>query len=242
MVILFQENSPIHADEVRSLDNDLVGTINPRSPSVNVSDFSLHTDRTNHASHIIDAGGESVGVAVLPVQIFTADRNGKNPILAMGRDGVEQSLLLSLEVVDIFGPDTDEDLGAGVEGGGNGIGEGVAVRTGVEADGCDVLRETLQLVECCGPLGGGLAGSIGVVGSNIESLPVSRGQRQRCRQSSDRSRETHLQRCVLKRSKDNVDTKWKKRSKEARDKKCQVVEVTRKANIRFQLLLPKESS
>jgi hypothetical protein len=162
-IILVKENSPIHANEVRSLDNNLVGAINPSSPSVNVSDLSLHTNRANHTPHIVNAVGESVGVAVLPVQVLAADGNGNDPILAMGGDGIKQSLLLGLEVVDVFGPDADEDLGAGVEGGGHGVGESVAVRAGVEADGCDVLGETLQFVEGGGPLGGGLAGSIGVV-------------------------------------------------------------------------------
>jgi len=137
-----------------------------------MSDLSLHANGADHTPYIIDAGGESVRVAILPVQILAANRNGKNPILAMSRDGIQQSLLLSLEVVHILGPDTHEDLGAGVESGGHGIGESVAIGAGVEADRCDVLGEALQLVECRGPLGGGLAGSIGVVGSNIESLPV----------------------------------------------------------------------
>jgi hypothetical protein len=156
-IILVQENSPVHANEVRSLDDNLVGTIDPSSPGINVSDLSLHTDRADHASHVVDAVGKRLGVAVLPVQVLTANRDGKNPIFAMSGDGVEQSLLLSFEVVDVFGPDTDEDLGAGVEGGGDGVGEGVAIGAGVEAYGCDVLGETLQLVECGGPLGGSLA-------------------------------------------------------------------------------------
>jgi hypothetical protein len=162
-IILFQYNLPVHADEVRSLDDNLVGAINPSSPGVNVSNLSLHANRADHAPHIVDAVGKSVGVAVLPVQILAADRDGNDPILSVSGDGIEQSLLLSLEVVDVFGPDADQDLGAGAEGGGHGVGEGVAIRAGVEADGCDVLGETLQLVESGGPLGGGLAGSIGVV-------------------------------------------------------------------------------
>jgi hypothetical protein len=163
VIILFQQNSPIHANEVGSLDDNLVGAINPSSPGINVSNLSLNTNRANHTPHIVNAVGKSVGVAVLPVQVLAANSDGNDPILTVGGDGIQQSLLLSLKVVDVFGPDTDQDLGAGVEGGGNGVGESVAVRASVEADGCDVLGETLQLVEGGGPLGGSLAGSIGVV-------------------------------------------------------------------------------
>lgn len=148
---------PVHADEVRSLDNNLVGAINPSVPGVNVTDLGLHANGADHASHIVNAVGESVRVAVLPVEILAADRDGKNPVLAVSRDGVEQSLLLSLEVVGVLGPDTDENLDAGVLGSRNGVGEGVAVGAGVEAHRGHVLREALKLVEGGGPLGSGLA-------------------------------------------------------------------------------------
>ena len=71
------------------------------------------------------------------------------------------------------------------------VGESVAVGAGVKADRSDVLRETLQFVEGFGPLGSSLAGAIGVVGTNIKSLPVGTCERQqRCRNSSQSS-ETH---------------------------------------------------
>jgi hypothetical protein len=202
-IVLFQENSPIHANEIRSLDDNVVRAINPRSPGVNVSNLSLYANRANHSPHIVDAGGKSVGVAVLPVQVLAADGDGNDPIFAVGGDGVEQGLLLGFEVVDIFGPDTDEDLGAGVEGGGHGVGESVAIRARIEADGCNVLGKALQLVECRGPLGGGLAGSIRVVGGDVETLPVSLSERQRCRKGGDCGGETHRQRCVLKEGSEN---------------------------------------
>lgn len=170
--VLFQDNSPVHADEVTSLDDDVVRAINPRSPGVDVTDLGLHTDRAHHTSHIVDAVGKGVGVAVLPVQVLAADGDGNDPVLAVSRDGIEQGLLLGVEVVGIFSPDTDEDLGAGVEGGGDGIGEGVAIRSRVEANGCHVLGESLQFVECGGPLGGGLAGAISIVGTDVDTLPV----------------------------------------------------------------------
>jgi len=202
--VLLQENSPVHANEVGSLDDNLVGSINPRSPGINVTDLGLHTDRADHASHVVNAVGKSVGVAVLPVQVLAADRDGNDPVLAVGRDSVEQSLLLGFKVVDIFSPDTDEDLCARVEGGRHGVGEGVAIRTGVEAYGCDVLRETLQFVECSSPLGSGLAGTISIVGTDIEASPISCCEREGCRESGDCCGETHCRRGVSGGSKNVV--------------------------------------
>jgi len=215
--VLLQENSPIHANEVRSLDDNIVRTINPCSPGVDVSDLGLHTNRADHASHIVDAAGKSAGVAVLPVQVLTADRDGNDPVLAMSGDGVEQGLLLGFEVVHVFGPYADEDLCAGVEGGGHGIGEGVAVRTGVEAYGCDMLGETLQFVECGGPLGGGLAGAISVVGTDVDALPVGLCQRKRCRKGGDCGGETHYSRCVLGGSRNGLIRDWRKQVEESKD-------------------------
>lgn len=127
-------HSPIHANKVRSSNNNIVRTINPRIPGVDVANLSLNTNRAYHAPHIVDAVSKSVRVAVLPVEIFAADGDGENPIFAMSRDGIEQSLLLGFEVVDVFGPDTYEDLHTGVLGRRNGVGESVAVGAGVETD------------------------------------------------------------------------------------------------------------
>ena len=137
-----------------------------------MSNLSLHANGADHAPHIINAVGKSVGVAVLPVKVLASDRNRKNPIFAMSGDGVEQCLLLSLEVGRVLGPDTNEDLDAGVLGGGNSVGKGVAVGAGVKTDRGDVLWEALQLVEGGGPLSSSLAGAISVVGTDVEALPV----------------------------------------------------------------------
>jgi hypothetical protein len=48
----------------------------------------------------------------------------------------------------------------------------------------------LQLVEGGGPLGSGLAGAISIVGTDVNTLPVSSGERQSCREGSKYS-ETH---------------------------------------------------
>lgn len=188
-----RRNSPIHANEVRGLDHSSVGTVNPSIPGIHVADLSLHADGANHAPNIVDLVREGVGVSVLPVEVFAADGDREDPVLAVGGDGVEQGLLLRVEVVVVLGPDADEDLHAGVLRGGHGVGESVAVRAGVQANGSDVLGEALQLVEGLGPLGGGLAGSVGVVGADVEALPVCRGEGKRSCEGSDCGCETHCE-------------------------------------------------
>ena len=169
---LCSKSLPVHADEVRSLDDNLVGAIDPTSPGVDVSDLSCHANGADHAPHVVNTVGKNIGVDILPVKILASDRNRNDPVLAVGRNGVEQRLLLGIEVGGVLGPYTDEDLNACVLSGRDGVGKSVAVGTGVEADGRDVLREALQFVEGGGPLSSRLAGAIRVVGTDVEALPV----------------------------------------------------------------------
>lgn len=148
---------PVHSDKVRSLYDNLVRAVNPRSPSIDMPNFCIHADRADHAANIVDAVGKGVRIAVLPVKILASNCDSDDPILSVCGDGIEQRLLLSLEVVGILSPHANEDSSASVDRGRNSVGEGVTVGGGVKADGGDVLREALQFVEGFGPLSSGLA-------------------------------------------------------------------------------------
>jgi hypothetical protein len=102
-----------------------------------VSDLSINTDRADHAPHIVDAVGKSVRVAVLPVKILTANGDSQDPVFAVSRDCIKQSLLFRFEVVGVFSPNSDEDLDASVLGSRDSVCESVAVGAGVEANGGD---------------------------------------------------------------------------------------------------------
>jgi hypothetical protein len=62
-------------------------------------------------------------------------------------DGLQQSLLLSLEVGIILSPDSNEQLGAGLYSSGYSICQSIAVRAGVESDTFGVARKAPKLIE-----------------------------------------------------------------------------------------------
>lgn len=103
---------PVKTDEIRRGDDLAVGAVDPRSPGIHVSDLCLHALGADHASHVVNLLGQGAGAGVAAVEVLRANGDGDDPVAAVGGDGVEQSLLLGVVVVGVFGPDTDEDLGA----------------------------------------------------------------------------------------------------------------------------------
>jgi len=104
-----------------------------------------------------------------------------------------QSSLLRRVVCRVFCPYTHQDLGASSDGGRDGVLEGVAVRAGIEADGGDVLRQALKLVEGRLPLCLGFARAVCVVRSYVETLPVGGGEGKGGRDGREGGGETHAE-------------------------------------------------
>lgn len=76
-------DSPIHANEIRSLDHSSICAINPRIPSIHMADLSLHANGSDHASNIVDLVRKRVRIGVLAVKVLAAYGNSEDPIFAM---------------------------------------------------------------------------------------------------------------------------------------------------------------
>lgn len=199
----------VGADEVGGLDNSSVGAVHPRGPGVNMSDLLGNTHCAHHTPDVVDLLCKRRGVGVATVQVLAADGNGNHPVRAVCVDGGLEGLLLGIVVGGVLGPDADEELSAGGDGGWDGIGEGVAVRGGVDTDGGEVAGKILEELEGTLPLslGGqldtemvwkreksthlGLARSVWVLGRDVETLPVGSGVWESCYESSCDGEELH---------------------------------------------------
>lgn len=73
----------IHANEITSLDNIVIGRVGPRIVRVYMTNFSLNSQRSHHTSHIINLLGECACCSISAIEILAANGNGQNPISAM---------------------------------------------------------------------------------------------------------------------------------------------------------------
>ena len=165
----------VHAEEVDGLDDGGVGRVDPCGPGVDVRDLFVRCSETpQHAADVTDLRGEGVGVGVFSVEIFGADGDSDEPVLAIGLDGGQEGLLLSLVVCVVFSPDADEKLGVCGEGRGDSIGKRAAVRSRVEAGSCEASWESVHGNEIGLPVSLSFAATVCIVGLDIEALPVGR--------------------------------------------------------------------
>lgn len=73
----------VHADEITSLDDLVIGRVGPRIIRVYMTDFSLDSQRSHHTSHIINLLRKCTRSGIASIEILAADGNGQNPISAM---------------------------------------------------------------------------------------------------------------------------------------------------------------
>lgn len=123
-------------------------------------------------SHLLSEG---VGVSILSVEILTADADGDQPRGAVLLESGQKRRLLSAVMGIVLGPDTSQDLHAGVESRGNGLRQGVAVAGGVDSDGIKavVAWEALDHVHVLLPISLDFARAIGSLSTNVEALVES---------------------------------------------------------------------
>lgn len=76
----------VHADEITSLDDLVIGRIGPRIVSVYMPDFSLNSQRSHHTSHIINLLSKCACSSISAIEILAANGNGQNPIYAISVD------------------------------------------------------------------------------------------------------------------------------------------------------------
>ena len=164
---------PIRADKVTGANDRLVGRIHPRRPRIHMPNLqSRRADRCKLAADIVDLAGKGSGTGFLAVQVLAADRHRDDPVVAVLPDGSQQGLLLGLVVSPVLGPYTDEELGAGRQGSGDGGAERVAVGAGVEPGGGEVPGQRGHDLEVFGVVGGGFAGARREVGGDVDAFPV----------------------------------------------------------------------
>ena len=93
-----------------------------------MSDFhAAGADGRQHAADVVDLVRQRRGVGVPAVEVFAADADTDDPVVAVLPDGGEEGCLFGFEMGPVFGPDADEELGVCREGGGDGACEGVTV-------------------------------------------------------------------------------------------------------------------
>lgn len=92
--------------------------------------------------------------------------------MAILLDGSGEGILFRRVMGLVLCPDADEDLSADLDGGRDRVGQRVAVGGSVEADGGEISGKALEGLERRLPVGGGLARAVGVVGADVEALPV----------------------------------------------------------------------
>lgn len=73
----------IHANEITSLDDLVIGRVGPRIIRVYMTDFGLDSQRSHHTSHIINLLSKCTRYSISAIEILAADGNGQNPISAM---------------------------------------------------------------------------------------------------------------------------------------------------------------
>lgn len=133
------------SDEITGSDDVCVLGIHPGGPGVHVADLDIaRSESAEHSSDIVDLAGQGGCVRFGAVQVFAADADGNDPVRPMLLDCLHQSGLLGFEVGLVFRPDTNEQGGAGSDGGGDGVGEGVTIGRGEETSGREVAGKGLK--------------------------------------------------------------------------------------------------
>ena len=163
----------IHADKVTRLDHGRVRRVHPRRPRIHMADLDASgTHARQHVPHLINLSSQRTGAGIVTVQILATDGDADDPPGAVCLYGGLQRGLLGIIVVCILRPDADEQLGARIQSGRDGIGERAAVRRREEAGAGEVTRQRLHGAEGVFPVLLGFAGAVGVVGADVEALPV----------------------------------------------------------------------
>ena len=154
--------------------------------------LSLYTHGADHASYIVDLSGKSVGICIAAVEVFAADSDGNDPVTTVGIDGVDQGLLLCVVVVRVFGPESDEDSNTRCKGCWDGVGESVAVTSCIETDGSEVARKSGELLKLTLPLCLSLAGTVRILGGEVETFPVGGCEWKESRYGGNCAEEFHV--------------------------------------------------
>ena len=159
----------VHAQEVTSSDHFSVRRIHPSSPGIHMANF-LVVPLVDHSSDVVDLVRQRGRSGIASVEILATNGHSKDPVAAVCLDCCLQCILLCLVVGGIFGPDSNQDLGPSRDGSGYSVSESVAIAGSVQADGVEVLRQGLQLLERGGPLCSSFAGAVWVVCGNVEAF------------------------------------------------------------------------
>lgn len=192
----------VNTDEVDSIDDRLVGSVDPCVPRVDMADGDVGegcvgepllevVDEAHEqlgtradASLVLDAGGR------VAVQVLGADRDANDEVRelrAVLLDAVLEGEELGVDVLHARGPDAEKDRGVGLDGGVEGLdglrGLGVGLDVGIETDGVELAGGVLEVLgrgELLHPVLLELGGAVGKRGSRVEAEVIGRGGRHAC--------------------------------------------------------------
>lgn len=183
----------IDSDEVNGIEDGLVGDVAPDIPGVDVAEGNLGDGGALEGrAEVVDEVNESIGLDTdttlvldtgngVTVEILTTDGNTNDEVGQLGTvllDGLLEGADLIVDVVGTRGPDTEEDLGLGVDGSLeslDGVILGVGLDVGVETDGVEVTGgglEVLSSLELGLEVGLELGLSVGEGSTRVETKVV----------------------------------------------------------------------
>lgn len=183
----------IHTDEIDGVEDGLVGSVAPDVPGVDVADRDLANGGTLESLlEVVDEVNEDIRLNTDTTLVLNASNGVTVEILATNGDTDDEvgqlgavlvdSLLegadLLVDVVSAGSPDTEEDLGLGVDGSLeslDGVILGVGLDVGVESDGAEVAGSALQVLsslELSLEVGLELGGTVGEGGTRVETKVV----------------------------------------------------------------------
>jgi len=187
----------VEAEEVDGVNDGLVGAVGPDVPGVDVADRNAAQSGVGKGllevadeldddirvgtdtGRVVDQTSLADTVEILAADGDTDDKVGE--LLAVGVDGGLESSKLLVNVLGARGPDTEEDLGVGLDGSREGL-DRVALRVGldvgIEADGVEGaggVDEALSGGELGQPVLLELGRVVGEGGTRIEAEVVLSG-------------------------------------------------------------------
>jgi hypothetical protein len=183
----------INSDEVNGVEDGLVGGVTPDIPGVDVAEGNLGDGSALEGSaEVVDEVNESIGLDTdttlvldtgnrVTVEILTTDGNTNDEVgqlRAVLLDGLLEGVDLLVDRVSTRGPDTEEDLGLGVNGSLeslDGVILGVSLDVGVESDSVEVAwggLEALGSLELGLEVGLELGLTVGEGGTGVETKVV----------------------------------------------------------------------